>query len=703
MPEIKLQHIVSYSSQDTNHPAENLLKPDGVHKWKSASAGEKSLSAILQFEKASKIHSIDIGNDGSAFIEVLVGRSSSHNEDFKVILVTSSFMSPMESRNNTNRFSVRMFGSEKLSKPATEEKWDRVKIICTQPFNKTTNYGLSFIKFHSPPSSENRSRATVSTVDNEEDDLNNPKKIGAFFFRQDEEDKKDLKVGSLFARQKEKPESSPLTGAAAIRAASNQARSTYLEIRSSTNTNSTPEVKKKRKHNVSDDEDVLEVKKSKSKNGDSHRSHMPQNDRPTHQKEDSRKEKQADIIKKEKKSNSSSRDDVKSTPSSSSSNNSHKNSHHKSETTTSKAAISKSNKPFSKLMDNVVFVLSGFQNPFRADLRDKAREMGAKYRPDWSSDCTHLVCAFANTPKYNMVKGQGRIVTKQWVLDCHKQRTLLPWRKYQLEDEEEEDEKADKVQVKDEGKKQKKEKEKKDDEEEEEEEEEQQTQVIDEEEDYSQQSRLSKSKSDPEYLPSMEDRESTDEEEGVVSEEDTDDEVRRIKNAANIQSESSSSSDAGPSSFISHAADTLEINSNDDDDDDDDNDHDKNNRNSDDDDDAFDAATDVDEDKNSDSDSELPILPDFFSDKHFFLYGNFNESDRHELTRYIIAYNGEVEDYMNDDVNFVVTSEQWDDNFDEALSNHPQLTFVHPKWLYSCHKKNKLVPYQLHIVTPASE
>ncbi|XP_014788399.1 DNA repair protein XRCC1 isoform X2 [Octopus bimaculoides] len=676
MPEIKLQHIVSYSSQDTNHPAENLLKPDGFHKWKSASAGEKSLSAILQFEKASKIHSIDIGNDGSAFVEVLVGRSSSHNDDFKVILVTSSFMSPMESRNNKNRYSVRMFGSDKLSKPATEEKWDRVKIICTQPFNKI-----------------------------------NPKKIGAFFFRQGEEDKKDLKVGSLFARQKDKPESSPLTGAAAIRAASNQARSTYLEMKSSTSTNSTPEVKKKRKHNISDDEDVLEVKKSKSKNGDSHRSHMPQNDRPTHQKEDSRKE---------KKSNSSSRDDVKSTPSSSSSSsNSHKNSHHKSETTTSKAAISKSNKPFSKIMDNVVFVLSGFQNPFRADLRDKAREMGAKYRPDWSSDCTHLVCAFANTPKYNMVKGQGRIVTKQWVLDCHKQRTLLPWRKYQLEDEEEEDEKADKGQVKDEGKKQKKEKEKKGDDEEEEEEE-QHTQVIDEEEDYSQQSRLSKSKSDPEYLPSMEDRESTDEEEeeeeeGVVSEEDTDDEVRRIKNAANIQSESSSSSDAGPSRLVFHAADTLEINRNvdDDDDDDDNNDHDKNNNSSDDDDnddnddddddDAFGAATDVDEDKISDSDSELPILPDFFSDKHFFLYGNFDESERHKLTRYIIAYNGEVEDYMNDNVNFVVTSEQWDDNFDEALSNYPQLTFVHPKWLYSCHMKNKWVPYQLHIVTPASE
>ena len=37
-----------------------------------------------QFEKASKIHQIDIGNEGSAFIEVLVGKSSVKDEEFKV-------------------------------------------------------------------------------------------------------------------------------------------------------------------------------------------------------------------------------------------------------------------------------------------------------------------------------------------------------------------------------------------------------------------------------------------------------------------------------------------------------------------------------------------------------------------------------------------------------------------------------------------
>ena len=31
-----------------------------------------------------------------------------------------------------------MFGSDKLNKAVSGENWDRVKIVCTQPFNKVT-------------------------------------------------------------------------------------------------------------------------------------------------------------------------------------------------------------------------------------------------------------------------------------------------------------------------------------------------------------------------------------------------------------------------------------------------------------------------------------------------------------------------------------------------------------------------------------
>lgn len=65
------------------NPADNLLKPDNKRKWKCKS-GEKQASVILQLKESVIIEAIDVGNEHSAFVEVLVGRSSSHNEDYKV-------------------------------------------------------------------------------------------------------------------------------------------------------------------------------------------------------------------------------------------------------------------------------------------------------------------------------------------------------------------------------------------------------------------------------------------------------------------------------------------------------------------------------------------------------------------------------------------------------------------------------------------
>lgn len=96
---------------------------------------------------------------------------------------------------------------------------------------------------------------------------------------------------------------------------------------------------------------------------------------------------------------------------------------------------------FSKLLDGVVFVISGFVNPERSTLRSQALDMGAEYRPDWTSDCTLLVCAFANTPKFRQVQADnGTIISKDWISESHMQRKLVdiepylmhagkPWRK----------------------------------------------------------------------------------------------------------------------------------------------------------------------------------------------------------------------------------------------------------------------------------
>ena len=38
-----------------------------------------------------------------------------------------------------------MVTAEKFNKSAATQKWDQVKIVCTQPFNKNIKYGISFL------------------------------------------------------------------------------------------------------------------------------------------------------------------------------------------------------------------------------------------------------------------------------------------------------------------------------------------------------------------------------------------------------------------------------------------------------------------------------------------------------------------------------------------------------------------------------
>ncbi|KAK1604130.1 hypothetical protein QYE76_027803 [Lolium multiflorum] len=108
---------------------------------------------------------------------------------------------------------------------------------------------------------------------------------------------------------------------------------------------------------------------------------------------------------------------------------------------------------FSKLLDGVVFALSGFVNPERGRLRSQALDMGAVYRPDWSSDCTLLICAFANTPKFRQVQSEnGTVVAKEWISESHSQKKLVdiepylmhagkPWRKFKEQAESSRDQK----------------------------------------------------------------------------------------------------------------------------------------------------------------------------------------------------------------------------------------------------------------------
>uniref|UniRef100_A0A671MC18 DNA repair protein XRCC1 n=1 Tax=Sinocyclocheilus anshuiensis TaxID=1608454 RepID=A0A671MC18_9TELE len=473
MPEIKLKHVVSCSSEDNTHKADNLLSSDTYRKWKAARPGEKQVSVILQLEKEEQIHSIDIGNEGSAFIEVLVGHSTSvKDQDFQVLLVTSSFMSPTESRNGTNTNRVRFFGPSQLVKATAQEKWDCVKIVCSQPYSKV-----------------NMSRFTLQT-------------------RMHHSSSPAQKTSDKRESPKSKPEPKPK-----------------------------PKPKPK----------------------------------------------------------------------------------------------AKSVEPFNRILEGVVFVLSGFQNPFRGELRDKALAMGARYRPDWTPDSTHLICAFANTPKYSQVKAAGGvIVRKEWVMDCHKTKQKISFKRYLMNGAESSSESEA---------------------EEDESEEETQKAVL----------ALSVV-----YVL------------GMTSQETRKTDCLPIKvfilfifDCFRVEMESRRKKAAKESAAVQVKDEDL-----------------------------YGGSTDENTDAEEEEDKPIPELPDFLTGKRFYLYGKFPDNQKRQLQRYIIAFNGAVEDYMSEKVQFVVTSEGWDESFEDALMENGNLSFVKPTWIFAINDRQKMLPYQPYTVVP---
>ncbi|XP_032470073.1 DNA repair protein XRCC1 isoform X4 [Phocoena sinus] len=553
MPEIRLRHVVSCSSQDSTYCAENLLKADTYRKWRAAKAGEKTISVVLQLEKEEQIHSVHIGNDGSAFVEVLVGSSAggAGEQDYEVLLVTSSFMSPSESRSGSNSNRVRIFGPDKLVRAAAEKRWDRVKIVCSQPYSKDAPYGLSFVRFHSPPDKEEAEASSQKVT-----------KLGQFRVKEEDESASSLRPGALFFSRINK--TPPV-------AASDPAGPSYAAATlqaSSAASSASPA--------------------SKTVGSTS--------------KESPRGKRKLDLSHEEKK-----------TPS----------------------------KPSTQ--------------PSPPTLK----------RPKYHTGLTPSIplsasCAFANTPKYSQVLGLGgRIVRKEWVLDCHRMRRRLPSRRYLMAgpDSSSEDEggshggsSGDEAPKPPRKRLQTKAK-----------------------------PSQAAGPSSPQRPPTPEEtkppspgpQEDTDtkgeqsegQDNGAEDSGDTEDELRRVAEQKEQRPPSGEENGKDP----------------------------------------YAGSTDENTDNEGPPESPnlpIPELPDFFQGKHFFLYGEFPGDERRTLRRYVTAFNGELEDYMSDRVQFVITAQEWDPSFEEALMDNPSLVFVRPRWIYSCNEKQKLLPHQLYGVVP---
>uniref|UniRef100_A0A4W2CJ10 X-ray repair cross complementing 1 n=1 Tax=Bos indicus x Bos taurus TaxID=30522 RepID=A0A4W2CJ10_BOBOX len=586
MPEIRLRHVVSCSSQDSTYCAENLLKADTYRKWRAAKAGEKTISVVLQ-----------------------------------VLLVTSSFMSPAESRSGSNSNRVRIFGPDKLVRAAAEKRWDRVKIVCSQPYSKDAPYGLSFVRFHSPP-------------DKDEAEVSSQKvtKLGQFRVKEEDESASSLKPGALFfSRINKTPPvaasdpAGPSYAAATLQASSAASSASPASKAAGSAFKPQESPKGKRKLDLNQEE-----KKTPSK--PSAQPPLPALKRP--------KLPAPARTSATPRTPAPARGAAPGKP--------------RGEGAEPKAPRA-GPQELGKILQGVVVVLSGFQNPFRSELRDKALELGAKYRPDWTPDSTHLICAFANTPKYSQVLGLGgRIVRKEWVLDCHRMRRRLPSRRYLMagsgsssEDEGgshsggsgNEAPKAPRKRPQTKAKP---------------------PQAAG---PSSPQRPPTPEETKPASPGAQEDNDDTEAEQsegqdnGAEDSGDTEDELRRV---------AEQKEERQPPGQEENGED------------------------------PYAGSTDENTDHEGPPESpDLPVpeLPDFFQGKRFFLYGEFPGDERRTLSRYVTAFNGELEDYMSERVQFVITAQEWDPSFEEVSAGGAgrggpacPSTSPSPSWLTrSCH------------------
>lgn len=379
---------------------------------------------VLKLDQPRLITGIDIGNERSAFIEVLVANSKQAQPEFKEILLATSFMTITEVKNDLNPNRVRFFSGNVLIESVAKKKWDLVKIKCTQPFNSKIKYGISFVTLHTPEEvkcedSPEKPAVKVSKAERLEDSDESRKKFGKFAMRANSDsdtDDKKKEDDSPFNRWKSSRscgESRSTIKEQMTKLEEKRKRIRMLPDSSDEDKSPKPKTNRNRKSGLmyldEDDEPNAKLQKKLDKDKDSKEKLLvPRDKSPS--KSDPKKfssflssdlpsTSSSSLSKSPSRSNSSSHSSRP--PLSSHKNHSPKKSSRKDKENEKKSPRKEKRdshpprnvtyKSFHKLLEGVVIAFSGYVNPERGTLRQKAIDMGAKYKPDWDNSCTHLM------------------------------------------------------------------------------------------------------------------------------------------------------------------------------------------------------------------------------------------------------------------------------------------------------------------------
>ena len=341
-------------------------------------------------------------------------------------------------------------------------------------------------------------------------------------------------------------------------------------------------------------------------------------------------------------------------------------------------------KAFSKLFEGVKFVISGYQNPLRGEIRRKALDMGAKYCADWDNTCTHLVCAFINTPKFNQVRNQSKsakIVKSDWIEKCYKDKIRYPWRRHCLDSADKNAEES-------------------------------------EEELWDEKTANLNAVNNTSTISDMKVQQSIEED---PYDKDTDDEIDEVLRETKLAEENrshetpqkhSAKDDLDASSSLSYkenSSSKTEVLENSDD--------------------AYNADTDVDEDSEYNEESKHPKLDiaaqkhsvatcdndysnrnnseikqcdDFFAGISFLFYGLYCEDEARKMKKCISVGGGSIEKFMNPKVDYIIAkyaSNDWDRNMELALKENSHVKIAQSQFILDCYKEQKLLKDDKYFIT----
>ncbi|XP_047028597.1 DNA repair protein XRCC1 [Helicoverpa zea] len=442
MPRVKIDYVVSFSSEDPEHPASNLLLREVSKKKWLCAKGQTTCSVVLQMPRAVQISAVHVGAYHAALVEVLVGRSETPSEPFQVLVPSSVFVSREESRGAAPVPRVRSF-RDQLG-PARLQRWDRLRLVCSQPYAKHCQFGLSFVHV------DESEAAAGSAVP--------PRVLALDTYSSSDDD--DFRPGELFAQHCARAQLPANDTGAQIRQATSQALKNISD--SSTKLMkahiSKPAVKRSggpgAEGGTARDRDSLlydladRQPPARSKHFDasapapSHREDRPSPARSLRDSMAARSAGDNRSLPARKKlsdpdetieTSTGALDSKWTTKTNCDKNDSQAKKRRRSD---SQEQTGDSEPPPHELLRGAVLVLSGYANPARAHVRRAALALGARLRPDWGPGCTHLICAFPNTPKLRAVRAAGGAVpvaTADWLHECVRRRRLLPWTWYATE------------------------------------------------------------------------------------------------------------------------------------------------------------------------------------------------------------------------------------------------------------------------------